>query len=336
MPTYQLKKCLTGKSFRESLHKTQEEREALIEGLLYKKSVIMVSADPGCGKSTIVACMIAQLSSGVPVFGSLTVPKPALCYYLPFERGAEEIMERLKHIDRVIPLKDDNIIINDSFIGYNVTETHHADEIIFNIKKHCSPRYPDLIILDPIYAAVSGGLSKDDNATKFTAFSARLQAEFDCSIWMNHHTTKDSYSSRDGLKIEKEDPFYGSQWLKAHCTAAYYMRKDPVIGGVVLLNKKDSHGNLLQRIELEYDAESYTSFIPKAATYGTAHDRLLMLLRTFKSSEKPFTFKQIQGSMTGVSTSHIRELLRTPPFSKHLKKHKSIGGATLYEIEGEI
>lgn len=337
MTTYARRPGITGQALTDAIHSTHPERPAIIEGFLYEQSVLMVSADPGCGKSTVVACAVAQMSAGLPVFNRLHVPKPVFSYYIPFERGAQEIEERFKHMQGSIPMDFNNICINENFVGYNVVNDQHADELIFNIRKDCEHRAgrPDLIILDPIYACVSGGLSTDEKASQFVRFSARLVKEFKCSIWMNHHTVKTSYDG-DGKAISKDDPFYGSQWLKAHCTAAYYMKRDEK-DGVVMLKKKDSHGNLISKIPLAYDADSYTSYI--AGDFENdlpVKDRAISFLRICRKSKKTFTFREFEACLQGVSTSHARAILNTTPIAESVTKRKTLGQPTLYEVTQDL
>ena len=325
-----------GDELKGRVNTSRESRPPLIEGLVHERSVIMNSSDPGVGKSTVTACIMAQSSIGIPVFGQLFVPRPLIHYYIPFERGSQEIEERFKHIQTVIPLDYNNIYVNEKFMGMNVINERHADEIIGNIRHDLGERKVSIIWLDPIYPAVSGGLSTDEKASQFTRFSTRLQVEFDCAIFMNHHTVKDSYSSETGTRITKNDPFYGSQWLKAHCTGGFYMKRDVGEGGPTLINKKDSHSCLLPKIVLEYEPETYTVFMKGVDKNIPAKDRLLMVYRTFKSTNKTVNFREIQGCMMGVSDSHLRELLRTPPFNTAFKKDNSIGMNTLYTPTEEI
>ena len=327
-----------GEDLKKRVNITRESRPPLIEGLIHEKSIIMNSSDAGTGKSVVTACLIAQTSIGLPAFGQLFVPRPLVNYYIPFERGSQEIEERFKHIQTSIPMDYERIHVNERFMGLNVINEHHADEIVSNIKHDLLQRGQrvDIIWLDPIYQAVAGGLSSDDKASMFTRFSTRLQVEFDCAIWMNHHTVKDSYSSDSGQRIQKEDPFYGSQWLKAHCSGAYYMKRLADDPGPVLLNKKDSHSCLLKKISLQYEPDTYTVFMTGVDKTMVAKDRLLMVYRTLKKDSKSVTFREIQGCMAGVSDSHLRELLRTPPFNTIFKKSNSSGVSTLYTPQGEI
>jgi RecA-family ATPase len=325
---------ITGSELRYEIHETPPERLPLIEGLLYEKSVLMTTADPAIGKSTIMACAIAQMSAGLPVFGYLNVPRPLKCYYVPFERGRHEIEERLRILETVIPINYNYIVINDNFIGMDVTNPDHADEIIETIRQDI-PFGLDVFLGDPMYACVRGGLSSDEKASQVTNFSARIIKEFGCSNWWNHHNVKDSYGS-DGKKINKTDPFYGSIWLKAHATAAYYMGRSET-GGTVLEQKKDSIGSCLEKIILDYDEDTHISRAVNLQESSVIKDRAMLFLRRCFHQKTTFTFKQflaqLGGVQSGVSVSYARSLLSTPPAVDNVTKVISSGHATLYKVE---
>lgn len=327
------KRGTTGAVLRNEIHETPPERIPLIEGLLYEKSVLMTTADPAIGKSIIMACAIAQMSAGLPVFGFLNVPRPLRCYYVPFERGRHEIIERFRLLETVIPINYDYITINDNFIGMDVTNQIHAEEIINTMKEdaYCGI---DVFLGDPMYAAVRGGLSSDEKASQVTAFSARIVHEFGCSNWWNHHNIKQTYAN-DGSPISKADPFYGSIWLKAHATAAYYMGRSES-GGTIMENKKDSIGSCLSKIILDYDEDTHLCRAVNLQESGVIKDRALSFARNCFHAKRTFTFKQfvaaLGGVLSGVSTSYARSLLSTPPLVDNLSKRMSKGQATLYEI----
>ncbi len=323
------KKAVTGNVLRDEVHAAPEHRIPLIQGFLYEKSVLMISSDPGLGKSVVATCAMAQMSCGVPVFGALEVPKPVNCYYLPLERGKEEVYERLRKMEEVIPINYNNIWVNENFIGCDLTQHSIALELIETIKYDC-PKI-QVLFLDPIYQAVAGDLASGQVGSKFSRFSAFIQHELGCSNWLNHHTSRDTYSLY-GRKIEKNDPFYGSQWLKAHCTGAYYLKECKDTDGVILMRKKDSHSNLLSNIPLGFDDETYVCDLRGAMADTPVTERLETFLKSCKKSNKKFTFRQLEGCMVGVSTSYLRELIRHPQYTPYLKKHKNIGSSTLYEV----
>ena len=324
---------VTGILLKEEIHTTPPERTPLVEGLLYEHSVLMTTADPAIGKSIIMACAIAQMSAGLPVFGFLNVPRPLRCYYVPFERGRHEIIERFRLLETVIPINHDYITVNDNFIGMDVTNPSHADEIINTIKEDAYAGV-DVFLGDPMYACVRGGLSNDEKASQVTAFSARIIHEFGCSNWWNHHNVKDSYAN-DGTKISKSDPFYGSIWLKAHATAAYYMGRSEN-GGTILEQKKDSIGSCLSKIILDYDEDTHLCRAVNIQESGIIKDRAVVFLRRCFHEKKSFTFKQflaaLGGVHSGVSTSYARSIIGHPPILDSLTKSMSNGQATLYQV----
>lgn len=322
-----------GVLLRNEVQQTPPERIPLVEGLLYEKSVLMTTADPAVGKSIIMACAIAQMSAGLPVFGYLNVPHPLRCYYIPFERGRHEIIERFRLLENVIPINYDYITVNDNFIGMDVTREECADKIIETIKAD-SPLGIDVFLGDPMYACVRGGLSSDEKASQVTAFSARIVHEFGCSNWWNHHNVKQTYAN-DGSPIHKADPFYGSIWLKAHATAGYYMYRSEN-GGTIMDNKKDSIGSLLSKIILDYHEDTHLCQAVNLQESGMIRDRAFNFARTCFHQKKTFTFKQflsaLGGVTSGVSTGYARRLLCTPPLIDCITKDISNGRATLYEI----
>lgn len=318
-------RAVTGKLLKELLESEEEERQPLISGLLYQNSILMIAADPGAGKSMLTACAMAQASAGLPVFGFLKVHKPLRFYYIPSERGLSEISERFRVIREHVPIDYDNIVLDEEMIGMDVTKEQDADAIIMRIKDQPFP--PDVIILDPIYGFVKGGLSKDEKASEFCRFSARLQKEFSCSIWMNHHTVKQSYGT-DGKAIDKSDPFYGSQWLKAHVTASFYMSKTKT--GCKLENKKDSHGNLHALMEFNYNDESNLLIATNVESEDSIQTKLLNFILNRKSADLPFTFKEAHGATKGVCIRTVRRLLATPQLADLFYKQKHNGGKTLY------
>ena len=160
-------------------------------------------------------------------------------------------------------------------------------------------------------------------------------AHFKCATWLNHHTGKATYSS-SGEIIEKDDPYYGSSYLRNHCVGSYYLKSNPDTDGTVFIGKKDNLDLLIKRIILHYEPETYTSYCKDLSAGIVVVDRLKMALRQFKSTRQKFTFRQLEGCLQGVSTSYLRKLLETPPFPTSIKKFTSSGTATYYEVIGEI
>jgi len=318
-------------SLKIELEKTKQEREPIIEGFLYKDSTLMIAGDTGSGKSVINTEAIACLSCASPLFKALNISKPRISYYILFERTKDEILERLKKVRSVIPFDCVNIFIDDQLVGKNVLKESDSTAIIKRIQNYCPT--PDVIFLDPIYACVSGGLSTDEGASAFCRFSTMLQKTFSCSLWLTHHTHRPKYM-KNGDKLEEDDPFYGSVWLKAHLTASYHLKRQGQ-NSVMLDCKKDSQSNLLSKMLLHFDHETYTCQMDDTHNPMKSLDRLAMFIRACKRQNRKFNIEEMTKEI-GVSRGNFFVLLQTPLIAGSLAVSKAKYGKNLYEVAKDI
>ena len=322
---------LNGKRLLDAMNAAKEERNPIITEMLYEHTIFMLASQPGVGKSVISTQAMAQMSSGMPVFGFFEVPRTQTIYYLQMERTALETLERLRCMSSDITINPDNIYLDDQLKGLSFINEKHAAAVVERIQTVC-PKSPDVIMIDPIYAGVPGGLSKDEPASMFCRFVQLIQHQFKCAVWLNHHQHRHQYTP-DGKRIKKEDSFYGSQWLKALVTSSYSLEYTDE--GSILECKKDTYSNLRPTIPLIFDAETFISTINQKSYDLSVHDRLLVYFRGVKILQKKVSFKEIQAEI-GVCIATLRKSLNTHPFSSSLIKHKSNGHATLYEVRGNL
>lgn len=302
----------------------------IVEGFLYEKSIHMIYADPGVGKSTIAIQIAAALTSGSKLFGQLAVPKQRNVYYIQMESSYEETIERMRLIKTAVPIDYSYLWIDDALKGVNVVKEDHANMVIERVRDNCL--FPDLVIIDPIYAMVSGGLSKDDVASAFCRFSSLLQKELDCAVLHLHHTSKDVYAS-DGKKINRDNSFYGSQWLAAHPHNMFHLTKpDPKRHDrVTLYRKKSRNANLLPEIMLHFDAETHTTYIESDPKEMSGKEKVIHFLREFKEKKVWPSFYDIQDK-AGVSQSHLRRILEGLALEGSLDSKRTEKGKKIYEL----
>ena len=184
---------------------------------------------------------------------------------------------------------------------------------------------PDVIFIDPLYG-VAQGLSQDKIAAEVSKCLTMLKKRLGCAIWINHHVVKDQYF--EGKKVEKDDPFYGATWIRAHVTGSYFMRQ--IDTGLEFIKKKDNHDVLLDHIVTTYDHETYLSTVdPDKFNY---HDRLKIFLNqvNFKA-KKTFEFTECR-AFVGCASRTLRYLLTAHPYDETIKRHKASGSKTIYEI----
>lgn len=313
--------ALTSDSLITAMNAVKNKRTALAEGFLYEQTILMLAADPGVGKSTVLTQIAVELSSGVPVFGVYDVPKPLKVLYVHAERGIIEFLERVEVINKVIPINKNNLVVTSEYQVLNLLHEDHLKTFIYCAMRDCPG--VEVIIIDPIYSMVSGGLSKDEPASAFTRGMNLLQKATHATLLYGHHTVKPTYEN--GVKVERDDPFYGSQWLKAHVSGSYYMKEADK--GVTLTRKKDNYDILPHIIDLEYDPQTELCLVPHNKL--SAEDRVKNFVKLRIIDQNSFSFKDIQES-TQVCTRTLRWLLLHSSISTSIYVVSSSKNKNLY------
>ena len=110
-------------------------------------------------------------------------------------------------------------------------------------------------------------------------------------------------------------------------TAAYHMTKGK--DGVVLVKKKDSHMNLLDKIEFEFDPETFYS--TAKGEWGSGSDRLLMFISRMEKTAQTFDLAEIKAA-TNLSRTSILRLFGTGQFKGRVSNVSTNGRKGLYRV----
>ena len=308
------------------LSESVPEHKFIIEGLLYEHDSLLISSDSGKGKSLISIQVAMQLSAGLPVFGCLQTSGRKRIWYMQMERHQNESLERMNKLSPSIAWSCDNFFLDTEVQILNfINPSHYAIVEARGVEID-----PDVIFIDPLYG-IAQGLSQDKIAAEVSKCLTMLKKKLNCAIWINHHIVKDTFDNK-GKKIQKDDPFYGATWIKAHVTGSYLMIQTET--GVEMIKKKDNHDVLLDNIVTVYDHETYLSTVdPDKFNYS---DRFKIFINiVFSRSNKTFKFKEAQ-IFVGCAVRTMRNLVSAQPFSEVLIPHRSNGVSTLYEIKSGI
>jgi len=322
----------TGKELTEALEQvdsTNEYATRIVDDLLYEDTITLISAEPGCGKSMIalqIAASLASTEKESRIFNQFFVGEAELVYYLQLEGSLRETLRRLKVIGKSIPFDPDLICIDYS-TGYNVLRDNSADTLLARIANF----KPSVLIIDPLYLLVSGGLSKDEPAAAVCRFLLSIVNRLHCAVIVLHHTTKSSYTS-DGRRMEKEDEFYGSQWIKAHVDSSFQLSSANSQRTQVKLDcKKDRYGRLPKQIILDYDPDTFICTVHKEALDpDTFESKLLAFLQANRG--KQFESAQLRESL-GCSMATIRHLRRQPQFAVLVDFQEQDGRRTIWRVK---
>lgn len=319
--------ALTGDVLLEEIHKAKDQRKALVEGFIYDKTIMMVAAPPGVGKSTISAQVAVEIAAGLPVFGAFKTIRPLKVLYCQNERPMLEFLERAEVISRTYPITKENLTITDSYKLFNLLKEDHLDMFCKTVQRDCPG--VEVIFLDPIYPLVTGGLSKDEPASAFVKAMSMLQHYTGATLWLNHHTTKPT-QDRDGYAIEKDDPYYGSSWLKACVTGSYAMKENKN-GGVSLHLKKDNYSCLHKTIHLEYDGSTELSHVPNDLL--PLAEKLKSYLKLKEVDGKEFSFNDMRGVLE-CDIRALRRCLANPEIQVALEVVSNKKNKNYYKVKG--
>ena len=291
----------TGEKLKERITNLSTMRKAYIENFLYEQSVLMLAGDPGVGKSSLALQISVQLASGVSVFGGLVVQQPRKVYYLMGERPVEEACERLRAMSQVFEICYDNLLLDPSCQGINLLKPDNAQWLFERIK---GSRFAlDVLVMDPCYTFVAGGLASDIQASAFVRFSASIQAFFSCSLILVHHNNRGS-RNESGTRVGGD--VYGNQWLIAHPSGIYSISKTQ--DGTHFEVRKDNYGNLIKGFSLEFDPESFLSSIPENDSNMQGKDRVSAFLNKCKIDGTVFTIKEMMAK-TQLSHAYLHGLI---------------------------
>lgn len=304
------------------------ERQYLIDGFLYEHSSLMLYAADGVGKSALTLQAILESSSNSYVFGYLKTSRPIKTLWIMAERHPDEIVERLKSMESMLNPNYENFSITTEIQGLNLLNEAAFSNALSIIKKRVDEMGGvDLIVVDPIYALVCGGLGKDENDSTVSRFSTSLQNLFNCSVIFVHHSNRGIKDKDTGKRLGED--MYGGRFLSAHFTGVYHITKTTM--GTHFKRDKSSHKNLIEEFDLEFDFDTYIStFLDNSMQ---KRDKLLIELRRLKASDKWVTLDELSTGCQ-LSTQYLHKLFSRELNSVILKRPNAIGRKTLYCYNG--
>lgn len=320
------RKLLVGEELRRAINEAPKERKVLIDGFLYEDSIIMYFADDGLGKSVLSMQVAVQASAGSPVFGGLAVPSPLNVVYVVAERTMHEPLERIRFMSANTPVKYENLAVYTGLQGFNMLkEEHHtkALECLREVIGTLNGGKVDVVVLDPVYALCSGELKSDEATSMITSFTRKIQLTFGCAIILVHHTNRGGRNS-EGERTDGD--MYGNRFLSAHLTGRYHLKKNHE--GVTMTAGKDSHDNLIDKVQLRFDRETFLSYL--ADEGFTSNDKVMVYINSKKG--QTFTFNEISRVINGVCNRSLRYALNAQVKKGVLTVSKSNGKATLYKV----
>jgi len=204
---------LNGRYLASELVKADLKGSApLIMDILFERDNTVLLGKEKAGKSIFAMQMACALSVGGKFLGAYDVPKAVDVVYIQAEGKLANTQSNLLNMTKVIDADLDRIlwlyypsIPFDTPTGY--------DEIITQI---ASWRRPEVIILDPLYMAMSGDLKDDVTSRKMIENLRKLADAFEATTVLVHHAHRQVRDQKGHDINEGDNAIFGSFVWKAY------------------------------------------------------------------------------------------------------------------------
>jgi hypothetical protein len=324
-------KITTGEQLKKDIESLEFVAHPIVENFLYEESTLMLAADSGLGKSVITVQLALSLTAGLPLFGALDIPEPKNVYYLQLEGSYPKLCERMRKMSRVIPYDADRLVWDNRKM-LDVMDRAYVSKIIHEMRGYLKP---DVIIVDPIYKTVAGGLSAEEPSKAIIKFMDTLFEEFGCANIMVHHTHKTRYG-KDGKVIDEDDPFFGSTWLKAHVDVSYHLKAIPKKDNRrLLVCKKDRDSNVVKEIPLRFDPVTFTVGIETDESNYVGHEHVKIYLQEVYKKGETTSFQDVSAECK-IGDRQLRKIQMVLLQNGMLRCDKRDGRAKIWEPQPEI
>jgi RecA-family ATPase len=316
---------LFGNALLEAINSSGEDVEMLIEGILASQSTTQFFAGDGLGKSTLLLQMELQASAGVPIFGEYEVKRPLKVVHIQTERSPREAYQRMIMMMQKIPVNFDNFYFESTLQGFDIGNLKDREAITERLQwvRDEFGGVIDWIHIDPIYAWTSKDLSGSDGAGSMNDMLRKIQKDVCQTVSYNHHPNRGVRDQATG-KRGNED-MYGNRFISANCTGVFQIHPKPGGGGTIWNRIKDSYSCLTQKIELEYEAQHYMSYVDTQKSFATKTDRMVSFLKVCKSKKKVFSFEEFMAE-NDVSTAYAR---------RQISRYMELGFISVSKINGK-
>jgi archaellum biogenesis ATPase FlaH len=230
---------------------SEDDREPIIDGMLYKGDYVMFMAEEKIGKTILSQQLVCSLSTGTPMFKTFEINKPYKVWYMFNEVRMDELKERFIAMKNGIDINTDNItLIPFKFLFNTEIGKQQLNQIVFENKDNL----PDVIILDALYKAIDGSIKDDNVANTFNHIFRNFATDLGgCARIVVHHLNKPSKDQDGKFRKRTDKDSFGSAFILAdvdHCFRLEKYGDDPNTKDRMLKCETQRSGNIIETIRL--------------------------------------------------------------------------------------
>jgi len=185
----------------------------LIQNFLWKENKVIFLGEYKAGKSVFIQQLIFEGSLGEMFLDEFKVMKPLRIAYFQLEGTCYESGRRCRDMKEAVDYLNENVL----WLYLPGKLKLNKPDTLEKIKEHMGNFKPDIIIIDPLYKAVSGGSLVDDAVA--TDLTDNLDLIMDhyrgCALILTHHEHKPKRDYRGRIIDEGAGAIFGSYVLGA-------------------------------------------------------------------------------------------------------------------------
>lgn len=304
-PRREIVRCYTGSDllrFGDTVY------EPLVEGIMHRGDLVMMSGLPKSNKSTFAMQLACSLSTGTPFLGTLSVPKPGTTWYFSTEGKDDEMRERLLRMSHAVPVDLDRIKLFCS--SQFKVNTPIGQKIITDTVTRYADSLPDLIILDSLYSCFKGKLTEDDVVNEYLTILRNFSEICgDATIFLFHHLKKQIKTPTGDLIRQDTNDSFGSVFFVGQADHVFTIAK--------------SNKNKMDRL-VTCDVQRSNRIVDELYLHLNQPDPFYLSLANKHDAERDAVIKLLTTAKTGLSA---QEIIETADISK------SLGYIILGELE---
>jgi hypothetical protein len=192
---------------------TEIKLEWVIEGLIHRKGLAILSGPPDVGKSQVSLRFAEKLATGSP-FLQWPIPKPMRILFVSMEMPHEE----LHYLVDNMQFNSDKDLLRENFLvlplGYGIRLGNKAAQA--ELAAVVEEFMPDGIIFDSFGVGIGDDINSEKVILEALDYVHRvLRGGFGAFVWFIHHNRKPQVGNKAPKKLED---LFGSQYIGAAVT----------------------------------------------------------------------------------------------------------------------
>lgn len=203
----------------------------LIEGILQRQGLMVLSGAPGAGKTQIALQLLIHMATGRPFLRWNLGPPRKVCFF-SMEMGPAELKYIQQQMDEVLTDDERNLLKHNFMfipLGHGIMFDSTADRK--RIEKMLTEQKPECTVFDSLSVTTMDELSDEKTAKRVMDYASVLRLQFDCSIIFIHHNRKGQVNNKKPVGLAD---VYGSNFLTAQATTVATLWRNEKSGEIEL------------------------------------------------------------------------------------------------------